>query len=251
MHRGIATLVFPVFATLIPLAAIAQDAPAPYTGVTAFDVPVNEVMRFEEAARQIVDAAGKAKLKRQFGWGIWQNANTYAVVGEMQKIGELDDPMMWMRQFENTPGQSVLMQAFGKFTGMHYREENEVLQFMPAWSYMPAGMTQPPSYAWAEVAEYWMVAGSDEQYEQLVKEALAVLRSINYPFMIAGYRTPVGKRRNQFVVLYDDPGRYAAAQASLEKNPQWQALGVRFMGIVSDMQMTVWRFRPELSFMGQ
>src|SRR5687767_13191683 len=109
MRRRIAVL-----ATLLlyPLSAIAQTAPAPYTMTSAFDVPTTESMRFEEAVRMIVDAAGKAKLKPQFGWGMWQSDNTYAVVGDMQKLAELDDPMAWMRQFERTPGQAVLMQAF-------------------------------------------------------------------------------------------------------------------------------------------
>ncbi|MGQ0560977.1 MAG: hypothetical protein ACT443_03780 [Gemmatimonadota bacterium] len=249
MRRSIAAVLF-VVSLCIPITAIAQDAPPPYLGVTAFEVPVAESMRWEEAVRQIVDAAGKAKLEPAFGWSVWQNANTYAVIAEMQKIGELDDPMMWMREFENTPGHAVLMQAFQKFNGMHFREESEVMQPVKEWSYFPAGVIQPPM-AFAEVIEYWTIGGSDEQFDALAREGIAVLKAANYPFAVLGHRTPVGERRAQFVVLYDDAGRHATADAALDRNAQWQALGARVMPLLVDMQTAIWRYRAELSYLPQ
>lgn len=229
----------------MPVVAIAQTTPPPYTAVSSFKVVPGESARWEDVARQIVDAAGKAKLKPQFGWGTWQSDNTYAIVGSMQKLAELDDPMMWMRQFDNTPGQAVLMQAFQKMAGMHYREEDEVMQNVADWSYMPAA---PGQAMWAEVIDYWVVGGSDEQFDKMTKEGIAILRSINFPFVVFGSRAPIGRLRKQFVILFDDPGKYAAVNAQLEHNAQWQALGVRFMPILVDMQTTRWRARPDLSY---
>jgi hypothetical protein len=242
MRRCITVLAVLLFA---PALALAQLPPAPYTSISAMKVPVPEIPRFEEAAKQIVDAAGKAKLKPRFGWEIWQNDNTYAVVSSMQTMSELENPMMWIGEFANTPGQAVLTQAFEKLTGMRYTEETEVMQPIAAWSYTPATM---PRIAYAEVIEYWPVAGSEEQFDKAVKEAVAILKSSNYPFLTLGNKTPAGRRRVQFIVLHDDPGKLAAADAKLQANPQWQALGARFMSLIVDMKTTQWRLRPELSY---
>jgi hypothetical protein len=246
MRRRVAVLTGLLF---YPLAAVAaQNAPAPYTSIGAWEVPIAHSARFEEGTRGIVDAAQKAKLKH--AWGTWQNDNTYAFVADMQKIGELDDPMRLMRQFDNTPGQALLVQAFQKFNGLHLREEIEVLQFVPEWSYTPANLTQQPP-AWVEVFEYWQVAGSDDQFDKIVKDMMSFLKTVNYPFMVLGNRTPVGRRRSQFVVVFDDPAKFAAEQARLERNAQYQALGQRLMAVIFDMQTSRWRYRPELSYNAQ
>jgi hypothetical protein len=240
-----------VLASLLsaPVLLHAQQAPPPFTSVGIFHVPVSDSPRFEEAVRGIVDAAGKAKLKARWGWEMWQSDNRYAVVSGLQSMGEMDDPMFWMKQFNNTPGQAALMQAFQKFNGMKLKEESEVMMQVKEWSYMPAsGPPQQPG--WALVGEYWQVSGSDEQYDRVVKDAIAFLKSINYPFMIIGNRTPVGQRRAQFVIVHSDPARYAAEDARLNNHPQWQALVARFMPLLADMKTTTWRSRRELSYFG-
>jgi hypothetical protein len=235
-------------AILLSVPAYAQQ-PSRFTGVGLYHVPVVESTRFEEGVRAIVDAAGKAKLKARWGWEMWQSDNRYAVITGMQSMGELDDPMQWMKQFANTPGQTALMQAFQKFNGMQMKEAMEVMAPVAEWSYTPAaGPPQLP--AWAEVGEYWLVGGVEEPYDRVVKDAIAFLKSINYPFMIIGNRTPVGERRVQFVILHSDPARYAAEDARLNANPKWQALVARFMPLMADMKLTTWRSRRELSYLG-
>ena len=246
MQRRIAVL---ALAVLTPLAVVAQTGPSPYSTVSGFEVPLPHAARFEEAIRQIVDAAQRARLKPESGWGVWQNDNTYAVVSGMQKIAEFDDPNRFMRQFEQTPGQAVLMQALQKLTGIPYREETEVLQYVAEWSYAPSNApTAMTANTWVEVIEYWALPGMDAQFDAATKEAIGILRSTNYPFVVLGNRTPIGKRRVQFVVVIDDLAKHAAVQDRLEKNPQWQAMGARFRNLVVDVQTSRWRYRPELSY---
>jgi hypothetical protein len=244
MRRSIVVLT----AVLVPISASAQQpAPPRFTSVGLFEVPVAESPRFEEGVRAIVDAAGKARLQARWGWEMWQTDNTYAVISGLQSLGELDDPMAWMKQFNNTPGQAALLQAFATFNGMPWKEEMEVMEAVAEWTYVPAA--GPPRLAlWAEVGEYWLTAGSDEQYNALVKDAMALLKSIDYPFMVVGHRTPLGKRRTQFVILHSDPARYAAEEAKLYNNPQWLALVGRFTAHMAEMKHRTWRYRTELSY---
>lgn len=242
MRRRIITLAFVV---CTPIAAIAQQAIPPYTAISTFKVIPTEAGRWEEAAKQIVDAAGKARLKPQFGWGMWQNDMRYAIVGSMQKMAELDDPMMWMRQFNNTPGQVVLGQAFQKMTGMHFQEEDDVFQNVAEWSYAPA--VEGPA-TWAYVEDEWLVGGSDEQADKLIREASAILKAANFPYRMIGARAPVGRRRLQFAILYDDPSKFEAATAKLEQNAQWLAMEARYLPLLVDIQTARWRSRPDLSY---
>jgi hypothetical protein len=154
-----------------------------------------------------------------------------------------------MKQFANTPGQAPLMQSFQKFNGMGYKESMEVMEALPQWTYVPAS-GPPQQLAWAEVGEYWITAGSDEPYDALVKEAMTFLKSINYPYMVIGHRTPVGQRRIQFVILHNDPARYAAEDAKLYANQQWVSLMGKFTKLLAEMKHTTWRYRGELSYQG-
>jgi hypothetical protein len=234
---------------LLPVLSYAQQAPARFTNVSLIEVPVAESARFEDGVRAIVEAAAKAKLKARWGWEMWQNDNTYAVISGMQSIGEMDDPMLWIRQFANTPGEAALTQAFRKLNGMQLKETIEVMAPAAEWTYVPAS-GPPPQPAYAQVYEYWLVAGSDEEYDRIVREAIAIIKSINYPFMIIGNRTPVGQRRVQFVWLHSDPARFVAEEARLMRNPQWQALVGRVTPLIADMNSTTWRARSELGYRG-
>jgi len=240
------TLCFAIIAAALPLALHAQDATLPrYLEISELAVPMDEARAFEEATTMIVDAARQAGLTAQWGWDIWQEANRYGIVSNLESLALLDDPMVWIRQFEGTPGHAPLMAAFEKTAGMHISARSSIMEIVPDWSYMPAGA---PQHAWAQVLSYKPISGSDESLDALIKETVAVLGRAAWPFQVLGSRTRIGEGAIEFVILFDDPVRYETESAKLETNPAWQALGPRFATLLFDADVRRLRHRPDLSY---
>lgn len=241
----------------LPQWSRAQEAEAPdLAGVSTWDINPADMGRFMAVAENVVKAAREANLPAKYGWSMWQDMYSITLVGEFVRA-ELDDPEHWMKQFTGTPGEATLRAAFQDFESVSIvGARSEIQQHMPAWSYMPEGMTTPPM-AWVRVHEFW-VKGGQENYQKwnaLIGDFMAFFGDLGYPYPVWGNMVRYGEHRNLFVTPYDNPSDYlgdhsVAAMAEKQgKMGEWEALLARlgqltFKGEVSDLQ-----FLPAQSYL--
>jgi hypothetical protein len=248
---------------ILPQWSYAQEAEvseAPdLSGVTTWEVNPADMGTFMAAVEKVVKAAGEADLPAEHGWSMWQDMYSITLVGQFMKA-ELDDPEHWMKQFMGTPGEATLMEAFQDFEAVSIvGAQSEIHQHMPAWSYMPEGMTEPPM-VWVRVHEFWTKGGQEnyEKWNALVGDFMAFFQDIGYPYPIWGNMVRYGDMRTLFVTAYDNPSDYVGDHSVVAMAEQqgkaeaWQGLLARLdqltmRGEIADHQfLAAQSYLPEL-----
>jgi hypothetical protein len=213
---------------------------------------------FMSAVEMIAKAARQANLGETYSWHMWQDIYSFTIVTPFVEA-ELMDPEHWMKQYMGTPGEATLMAAFQEFEKVDMLgATSEMHQAMPAWSYMPEGMSMPPM-AWVRVHEFWVKGGqeNDQKWNALIGEFMAFFKDIGYPYPIWGNMVRYGENRNLFVAAYDDPSAYVGAN-SVEaiakkhgKAEQWEGLLMRLSQLTLRAESTDLQYMPAQSYMPQ
>ena len=248
---GLAALLTP------PQLSHAQEYDAPdLSGVSTWDINPADMGTFMAAVEKVVKAAHEADLPAEYGWSMWQDMYSITLVGQFMKA-ELDDPEHWMKQFMGTPGEATLTAAFQDFENVSILgSRSEIQQHMPAWSYMPEGMTTPPM-AWVRVHEFWVKSGqeNDQKWNALIGDFMAFFKDLEYPYPIWGNMVRYGENRNMFVTAYDNPSDYLgdhSVEAMAEKQGkmgEWEELFVRLGQLTIKGEISDHQFLPAHSYL--
>ena len=255
------TLAIALAASLVaPLGAVAQtDQAGELASVATWEVEPSQFGTFLSIAAKVVQAANQAQLGQAYSWSMWHNFYTITLVGPFNRK-ELDDPNDWMKQFTGTPGEATLMEAFQEMerTGVQIRNSvNEIHQGVPAWTYEPAGMGQPP-LAWVHVMEFWLKSGqqNEQAWNTLMGDFKTFFNDVSYPYPIWGNRVRYGDQRAIFVTAYDDPGAYhgdKGVQALAAKHnvaDRWQSLIERVAQLTVRARDSYHEYLPQASYLG-
>jgi hypothetical protein len=237
----------------------AAPAEARLWTVVTFEVDPADAAKFQGIAEKIVRAAGQASIDDEYGWTFWNNWYTYTLVSRFDRA-ELDNPELWMKRFEGTPGRATLMEAFQELRGVTLRGvTEELLEVMPEWGYTPQGYTQPatmPATTRVHVHEFWLKPGVELEWNALVKDFMTFFGEIGYPYPIEGHRVRFGEGRSVFVTVYTSPGEYFGPN-SIESLAQARNAGDRWGQLIGRMSQLVARARdahhmfvPGMSYMG-
>ena len=218
--------------------------------VAPADVPV-----FEAAIKKVVKAAEMSALSADHDWQIWQNGATYGLYAPIANMAEFDDPDAMMRAFKDTPGEALLMEAFGEFGALDYETlAREVIEAVPAWSYTPE---QPLSQEvkFAEVYEGWMKPGTEEQTNEEGEAWIAFLKELGYGYAQGGLRVHFGDvDRTIWVTWYDDPMAYEGENSFRKLVEQKGAdaklddLLKRWDKLIRRYEESTWTYRQDLSY---
>lgn len=228
---------------------------APLQSVATWDIDPADVGTFMQAVVKVVQAAREANLAPEYGWSLWQNMYSVTLVSPFNRA-ELDDPQDWMNQFAGTPGQATLMEAFQEMEGVQFLSTvQEIHQGMPAWSYMPEGMTTPPM-AFVRVNEFWTKSGqaNDQAWNALIADFVEFFGNIEYPYPIWGSMVRFGENRTTFVTAYDDPGEYFgtnSVEALAERKgmlSEWQELLTRLSQVTRKAEVGDYTYLPDQSY---
>jgi hypothetical protein len=241
----------------LPQWSHAQESEAPdLATVTTWEVNPADMGTFMAVAEKVVAAAHEANLAAEYGWSMWQDMYSITLVGTFMKA-ELDDPEHWMKQFAGTPGEATLTAAFQDFESVSFLgARSEIHQNMPAWSYMPEGMTAPPM-AWVRVRELWVKGGQEnyQKWDALIGDFMAFFKDIGYPYPIWGNMARYGENRVLFVTAYDTPSDYLgdhSVQAMVEKldrTGEWQELLMRLGQLTMKGEVSDHQFLPAQSYL--
>jgi hypothetical protein len=225
--------------------------------VTTWQVEPAHLGTFLSVAAKVAQAAREAKLGEDYTWTMWQDAYTITIVGSFNRA-ELDDPQIWMKQFQGTPGEATLMEAFQEMEGMQIqRSINEIHQGRPDWTYEPEGMGEP-QLAMVHVNEFWLKTGAEveQKWNALIGDFMAFFKDVGYPYPIWGNMVRYGDQRVLFVTAYDDAGAYHGAN-SVEALAEKHMAGERWWGLIQRVGELTSRasdshaqFLPEQSYMG-
>ena len=242
-------------ALALPTGVLAQEEEGQLVEVGTWKVHPSSVAQFEGVVQKVVEAAGQAGLTNEFGWLFWSDAFTYTLVSFQPNMASFDDSdERWMRQFEGTPGEATLQEAFAEMASVRFQVlSNEVVEAVPDWSYEPEMASWPPGFA--EVAEVWVTAGKDEEFDALAKEYVSVLKDIGYPYQVAGHRVRFGNTgRVVFVTFYDTRenfyGKNDFDQMVMSKGAgeKYQEIIGKFLMVVDDFKSSHIAYRTELSY---
>ncbi len=250
MHRTITA-----FACLVLVAAVgrsnvfAQDAEysAPemagpqYREITEFEVSPADAAAFEMAIEKIVSAAEQAGLSADFGWLVVRDGSDFTLVYPFESMAYFDDEEVWMRQFQGTPGEATIMEAFGDFTGLNYTSSSHVIKVHPEHNYRPATLIENPSYV--HVIRNWVAPGQQEAHSENTGKLMAIIEEIGFPYQVYAFEGVIGDGGlRSYVIPFDDMASFygdnsmGAYLAQHEKAEEWEALLGERMKLLRDSE---------------
>ena len=206
--------------------------------IQRFSVDPADFQAFSENIQLIVEAAEQAGLTQKFGWRVFSDFPDLIVVSPVESMADFDDPNMWMRQFEDTPGQAKFGEAMQTFGTLNARlSSREIIEEVADWTYTPA--TGPMQPGGAHVSFYWLKPNMDEEFDALVKDFIAFLKELDSPYQVIGHRVRFGDpSRVDFVTVFDNIGNFYGVndlEALVEKHgagEKYGALVGRFVQMV-------------------
>jgi hypothetical protein len=254
---------FPLTATLVGVAlgVLPTDAPAQAEGgvliqAIAWEVNPADAGKWLEGIQQIVAAAKQANLSSDFGWHCWQeDICRYRLIYPVANMAYFDDPQQWMRQFEGTSGQPTLTKAFEMLNAVGSTTLSEmVLEHVPAWSRETAmDMTTLPH---AHVDEIWLRAGTEQEFDAVMKEVVAFLGEVGYVYPVHGYRPRLGGTGEHFIVTFFDTRADYYGEQELERlvekkgaTEKWQSLLAQFSSLATRAHHYDSNHQPNMSYM--
>jgi hypothetical protein len=215
-----------------------------------------DVPAFEATVKKVVKAAEMSGLSSDHSWVIFQNGATFGLYAPVENMAEFDDPDAFVKAFKDTPGEALLMEAFGEFATLDVQTlAREVVEGVPAWSYQPEQPIITGDANFAEVYEAWMKPGTEEQADEEGKAWVAFMKELGYGYATAGIRIHFGDvGRTMWVTWYNDPmvyeGENSFAKLIEEKGAgaKLEELLGRWNKLIRRYEESTWSYRKDLSY---
>ncbi len=250
----------PVLTALIAILFIAVAAPAQemeergqLAELVQFRIDPAHTQAWEAAFAKITEAAQTAGLADEERWSVSQDGNEYILYYPVPNMAYFDDPTQFMRKFEGTPGEALLMEGFGEIDAIPHQVQLEVVEAVPGWAYEPAEPGASHTM-FGHVTSFWLKPGMNETFGKLVGEFYGFFEEIGYGYTITGHRVRFGDvQRVDFVSWYDDPGAYHGSQSymslveSKEMTERWGELIEKLNETISRVEERNLQWKPEMS----
>jgi len=245
---------------LLGLTTLAQ-AQEPERGqlyeVSIMKVDPGSLMTFIENVTMVAQAANAANLPAQLGWQTWLRDFEIGFVSPIPNLAWLDDDQAFMAAFAGTPGEELFAQAVEKWeadAGIFGPASREVWEHETAWSYDPgeAGIAEITG---AEMLEFWIKPGMEEEFEALATEVGTFLTELGGPYPTRGFRTVMGDVGKVTWANFHD-GRedffgvnsFEKAMAEAGKVEEWQAIVERFAPCVTESRSSGMQYMIDASY---
>lgn len=256
MNRWIGFTLAAALAVTLPQALHAQEEEGgDLVQVVTFKVHPPDIGTWYEAVGTIVEAAEAAELAPEFGWAFY-NAGPFrfVLVGEVGSMAEFDDPDAWVGQFQGTPGEETLMQAFEMLSTVQYRQTNgRVDEHVPAWSY--ESDMDMSTMTGAHVTEVWIQPGHEEEFGAIVEDYMGFLAEMGYAYPVWGHKPRVGGTGEHTFVTGIDSREHYYGKNSLERIAEVQGAAgrleeymQRFSAVMLDIEVYDAEYLPALSY---
>lgn len=248
-------LSFLVAALAVPVASFAQEASerGQLGEMMIWRVAPEAAAAFDAAVTKIVEAAKLAEIGEDHAWYFWQDGFDYGFYAPAENMAQFDDPDAFMRAFQGTPGEAMLMEAFESFGSMDYEVlSREVIELVPGWGYT---LEQPVEIKYAAMYESWMKPGTEMKADELSKEWVAFLQETSYPYEAAGYRVHFGDvGRLVFFIWFDNqadyygPKDFAKLVEAKGLGAKWGDFMERWNALITRYEQSTWTYRADLSY---
>ncbi len=224
-----------LLAVVLPQTLAAQE-PSPggqKLAVTTMRLLPADAARFETVTEQLVAAAREINLDPGYGWFYWNEVFDYALVYPFENMAYWDDADQWARQFQGTSAETKVNELFEEFgTITSEVTVSEIIETVPNWSHLLDVATSSEQFAFIEVTDIWLKAGTEMEWEALVKDWVDLLAEAEYPYPTIGYRCFFGCGYNtRLVTLYDSREAFYGAN-SLDRLIEAKGLGAAYTDIV-------------------
>ncbi len=243
---------------LVPFSAQAQEEEqerGEMLFIETIKVMPEDVPAYEAAIAKVVQAAEMAGLSPDYKWAFMNDMYTYTLVFPFKDMAYWDDPDQWMRQYEGTEGEEALQAAFKEFSEIDTRVvASEVMEHVEDWSYTPATSAAADAEN-VHLTVFWLKSGKGDEFTQVTKDIMALLKEIGYPYPVAGHRVRFGDtNRRIFVTWFDNKSNFygeKSLMAVIEKKgagERWGELMSRISALIIDGDHSDAVYKPEMSY---
>lgn len=233
-----------------------EDAAPTLATVQEFEVAPGDMEAFEDAVGKIVEAAGQAELAPKYRWSVYQKDDAFYVVDWPESMADFDDQDEWYRQYQGTPGEATLNEAFEAMAGLDVAHDMWVDEELTELAYEPPEPMEFGDHGGVWIATEWIRMGQEEAVAENTRNLTALLEEIGFQYPVIFHRTRVGEGgRLSVVVPFDTPANLygpksleAALEAS-DAGPRWGQLMQERNGLLRDMESGLYMYRTDLSYM--
>jgi len=240
---------------LAAFALPAQEEPAAYITVHIDNIDPAQMTAYEANNKDWVEAFKAAEAGSDYYWRGYQSGFSYAWVSDLPNYSWLDGNQEREKMLGEKLGEGKmeeLMAGGGSAILDHY---SEIWKYQADLSYMPEGFDTAEMGS-ISVSTVSVKPSMSKEYREVVKEAIAALKTIKADVNFVAYSTPYGAGSYAFVTFGKDRG-------ALHSGPEMgalltEALGEekskdlfkRYLGSVASEEERDWRIRKDVSYMG-
>lgn len=159
-----------------------------YTQRLSITVKPEDAERWEGAVRHIVQAAGKSQLPAKHHWLMYREGPfRYRLILFSDGFADIDTLESFAAGFAKTEGEGLFRQAIEELKPTQFEVlDIGVRQQVYSWSTVRSMNTD--THPLARVIDYWIRPGSRDEFDTVMREYAALLKRIEYPYPVEGFR---------------------------------------------------------------
>jgi len=227
-------------------AAQAQDEDPGYVIIMVVDMSPSDRAAYSDALSNLAEAAADQGV--QSSWTLWSRDAGYTVVIPIPNMAWLDDDGAFWGQFD----ESARTDFQSAMSNIPRQVTSEVIRPVPEWGYTPS--TPPTEMNIAHVHHDYLNPGMDEAYDELSKDWVTFLTSIDYPYGSSCSRTKIGSAKITCVTWADNMSRFTSDETwddlleAAGAEDEFQELLERWRGIVDSWKHFTVNFQESMSY---
>jgi hypothetical protein len=227
-------------------AAQAQDEDPGYVMIMVVDMSPSDRAAYSDAVTNLAEAAAEQGV--QSSWTLWSRPAGYTVVIPIPNMAWLDDDGAFWGQFD----ESARTDFQSAMSSVSRQVNTEVIQPVPEWGYTPS--TPAPEMNIAHVHHDYLNPGMDEAYDELSKDWVTFLASIDYPYGSSCSRTKIGSAKITCVTWADNMSRFTSDETwddlleAAGAEDEFEQLLDRWRGMVDHWNHFTVNFQKDMSY---
>jgi len=197
------------FSILTPY-VVAQDDPAGvedsgvYIRLVTVEVNPADAQEWEAGVQRIVEAARQSDLGSCCSWLLYREGPyQYHAVFFSKSLADLDTPESFSRAFSGTSGEKAFGEGVRKVQATRYEVKEDVVhQMVSGWSTVDGMSTA--THPKARLTKYWVRPGAEDAFDVAMREHANLLKAVEYPYPVEGFRWRVGSPNVNYVIVFLD-----------------------------------------------
>jgi hypothetical protein len=175
-----------------------------FVQVVRLRVDANDVAKWENAVKKIREAAGKSRLSKKLDWLLYRETPAnYLIITFSDSLADILTTKSFPAYFSGKESEEIFKNALKELNQTRFVIlENNITQQMTALSTVREMSTK--THPMGRLTDYWVKPGKDSEFISIMQDYFKLLKKIEYPYPIEGFRYALFAPGKYQIVTFPD-----------------------------------------------